>query len=234
VYYLDGGRNEALAATATLPAAFEFYETTYGPYPFGDRVASVSVDWGAGDFGGMEHHPFWHIARGSMARPAVHHHEAAHGWFGNGVLLKCREDFVLSEGTVSYLEARAHEATGGDPTPFWFGFQARLERGIARRDFVVYPDGCNEIGSLLDIFSSLPYMKGAFFFRQVEHRVGRSALDAALSRFYRSRVGTAASMQELIDHIELATGFQLDDLETGWLKSKGIPCVLRSGDCVPQ
>jgi aminopeptidase N len=233
VYYLDGGRDEALAATATLPAAFEFYESTYGPYAFGDRVASVSVDWG-GESGGMEHHPFWHIARESMAGPAVHHHEAAHGWFGNGVRLKCREDFVLSEGTVSYLEARAHEATGGDPTPFWTNFQGRLERAIARRDLVVYPDGCNGIDSLLDIFTTLPYMKGAFFFRQVEHRVGRLALDAALSSFYRGRVGAAARMQELIDHIERATGFQLDDLETGWLKSKGIPCVLRNGDCVPQ
>ena len=233
VYFLAGGRDEALSATEDLTAAFDFYETTYGPYSFGDQVASVSVDWGDGDFGGMEHHPYWHVGRGSMGSKQVHHHEAAHGWFGDGVRIRCREDFVLSEGLVSYLEARSTEATGGDPTAIWTAFQDKLERSLASRDFVVYPDGCNQIGSLFDIFTGLPYMKGAFFLRQVEERVGRDALDAALAGFYQARVGTAAGMDELIGHIEAETGTDLQDLRQGWLKSTGVPCTLVAGACAP-
>ncbi len=231
VYFLEGGREEALGATDDLTAAFDFFETTYGAYTFGDKVASVSVDWGDGDFGGMEHHPYWHVGRGSMGNKQVHHHEAAHGWFGNGVRLRCREDFVLSEGVVSYLEARSTEATGGDPTEIWTDFQEKLEKSLASRDFVVFPDGCNEIGSLFEIFTGLPYMKGAFFFRQVEERVGREALDAALGGFYRDRVGTAAGMDDLIGHIEAETSADLQDLREGWLKSTGVPCTLVAGEC---
>lgn len=231
VYFLEGGRDEALAATDDLVAAFDFYETTYGAYTFGDKVASVSVDWGDGDFGGMEHHPYWHVGRGSMGNKQVHHHEAAHGWFGNGVRIRCREDFVLSEGVVSYLEARSTEATGGDPTEIWTAFQDKLEKSVASRDFAVYPDGCNEIASLFDIFTGLPYMKGAFFFRQIEERVGREALDGALASFYQERVGTAAGMDELIAHIEAETDTDVQDLRQAWLKGTGIPCTLEAGVC---
>ena len=40
-----------------------------------------------------------------MNDEVTHAHEAAHGWFGDGIRLACWEDFVLSEGTVSYLSA---------------------------------------------------------------------------------------------------------------------------------
>jgi hypothetical protein len=35
---------------------------TSGPYRFGAEVGSVSAHWGAGAYGGMEHHPLWHVA----------------------------------------------------------------------------------------------------------------------------------------------------------------------------
>jgi aminopeptidase N len=41
-----------------------------------------------------------------MGREVDQVHEAAHGWFGDGVRLRCWEDFVLSEGTASHLDAR--------------------------------------------------------------------------------------------------------------------------------
>lgn len=226
VYYLEGGEETALAATDDLVAAFDFFETTYGPYSFGDEVASVSVDWGEGDFGGMEHHPYWHITRGSFGNKQVHHHEAAHGWFGNGVRIKCLEDFVLSEGVVSYLEARSTEATGGDPVAIWSRFRDSLEGSIESRDFVVWPKGCNELGSLFEIFTGLPYMKGAFFFRQVEQQIGRDTLDAALSSFYRANVGEAARFGELVDHIEKESGADIEELADVWLRQTGIPCEL--------
>ena len=54
-------------------------------------------------------------------------HEAAHGWFGNGVRLRCWEDFVLSEGTASYLAARVLEEVAGPAVsePIWGTTRAR-------------------------------------------------------------------------------------------------------------
>lgn len=233
LYLLPGEAETVVPAADRLARAFDFFETTYGPYRFGDEVASVSVDWGDGDFGGMEHHPFWHITRDSMINSRVHYHEAAHGWFGDGIRLSCREDFVLSEGVVTYLESRAIEEVG-DMTneEVWSAVQGRFERTIASRDFVIYPDGCDQIASLFDLFTNLPYQKGALFMRQVEERVGRAKLDSALSSFYRARVGRAARMQDLVDHIARETRTSLTDLAQSWLKSTGTPCTLQNGVCV--
>lgn len=50
---------------AHLRQVFDWLETTYGEYLFGDEVGSVSVAWGPGAYGGMEHHPYWHVASGA-------------------------------------------------------------------------------------------------------------------------------------------------------------------------
>ncbi|HLU67370.1 MAG TPA: M1 family aminopeptidase, partial [Kofleriaceae bacterium] len=107
VWHLPGQEEDAALGTANLLSVMTFLEQTYGAYPFGDRAGTVSADWGGGDYGGMEHHPFWHVSSGSLHSEEVNAHEAAHGWYGNGVRIACWEDFVLSEGTVTYMAARA-------------------------------------------------------------------------------------------------------------------------------
>ena len=76
VYYLPGQEENAFAGTQYLRDVFDWYEQTYGEYAFGSKVASVSVDWLAGGFGGMEHHPSWHIEDDALSDPVVHAHEA--------------------------------------------------------------------------------------------------------------------------------------------------------------
>src|SRR5690606_36419012 len=71
-YWLPGGQTAALAGTEHLVAAFDWLEKNIGPYAFGDEVGSVSVVWGEGMYGGMEHHPYWHIAKDAMADEVTH------------------------------------------------------------------------------------------------------------------------------------------------------------------
>jgi aminopeptidase N len=229
VWYLAGDRDPALAGTAQLTASFDWLERTYGAYTFGAKVAAVAAAWGPGAFGGMEHHPYWHVARGSMSDRETQAHEAAHGWFGNGVRMRCWEDFVLSEGLASYLAARAIEETegalAGDAA--WQSYQNTLDSAVASKDTLAWPATCNEIMILYDpLWSSIPYMKGAFFMRAVEAEVGRAQLDAVLASFYQARVGTAAGMQDLIDAIATGTAIDpivLSELVDGWLRSLGTP-----------
>ncbi len=225
VYWLPGGQVDALQGTAPLVDAFDFYERTYGPYRFGPRVASVSVDWGGGDYGGMEHHPFWHVSTGSMYDVETHVHEAAHGWYGDGVRIACWEDFVLSEGTVSYLTARAIGAVEGPEAEaaIWDEYRNELLLAQALEDMVAWPEGCNQIDILEDLFGMTPYMKGAFFFKDLEGVIGRDTLDTCLAGFYQERVGTAATFQELLDYIQLETGYDPTPLAEAWLRSDTIP-----------
>jgi hypothetical protein len=222
VYYFPADEADALAGTQDLPAAFGWLESRLGDYPFGRRVASVQANWPGGAYGGMEHHPYWHVARPAMGVPEVHAHEAAHGWFGNGVRLRCWEDFALSEGTASYLAARALEDVAG--LDLWPGYQTRLDAVVASGDTVAWPAGCNQINLLFHpLWSDVPYMKGAFFLRAVETQIGRATLDAALAAFFQAHVGQAAGMQDLIDALETGGGQDLDALVAAWLTGLGVP-----------
>jgi len=206
--------------TPNLVEAMQWYETNLGAYIFGDKVASVSVAWGGGAFGGMEHHPLWHLGSSAMADESTHAHEAAHGWFGNGIRIACWEDFVLSEGTVSYLTARALTDVGGAQLGFniWQDYSSQLDNEIA------WPTGCNEIDILNDgLFGAAPYVKGAYFYRAVENKVGTAELDAALKAFYTEYVGKAARMQDMLDTILAETGYDATTCADMWLRSQAVP-----------
>lgn len=226
VWYLPGGKSAALTGTKHLAAAFDWFEKTYGPYTFGNDVASVSASWGPGAFGGMEHHPYWHVGSGAMNDIETHVHEAGHGWYGDGVRIRCWEDFVLSEGTTTYITARAFESVASATVAagIWKSYRDTLESAVASGDTPAWPQGCNEIDLLHHpLWSSIPYMKGAFFYKAVAAEVGVEALDKVLADFYAEHVGQAAHMQDMIDAIESDTGFDPMPLAEVWLRGMGIP-----------
>ncbi len=226
-YYKPGESDLMQSGSRYLRDAFDFYEQTYGDYLFANEVASVSVNWGGQQYGGMEHHPYWHISDQSLADPLVAIHEAAHGWFGNGVRMACWEDFVMSEGTATYLAARAYGAAAGteyeDQT--WSAYQTRLERlQNSEANKIAWPDGCNRIDILNDgLFGEAPYIKGAMFLRNAEQLIGRTTLDRALRHCYLTYRTTAIGMQTLIDAIEAESGMSFSECARAWLKSETLP-----------
>jgi len=210
VYWLPRGETAARAGTKHLRDVFDWYEKTLGAYAFGREVASVSVVWGEGLYGGMEHHPYWHVAKDAMSDEVTQAHEAAHGWFGDGVRLRCWEDFVLSEGTTSYLAARALGAVVGPAkeAEVWAEYQSELDDAIATGGAPAWPTGCNQIDIIEDdLFTNLPYMQGAFFYKDVAAAVGADRLDQIIGRFYRAHKNQPATMQQMIDAIRTDTGF---------------------------
>ena len=227
-WHLPG--QDALAATGTahLTQVFDFYEKTYGDYAFGATAGSISADWGPGAYGGMEHHPYWHVGKDDFGSEEVHAHEAAHGWYGDGVRIACWEDFVLSEGTVSYMAAYALEKVQVD---IWADYECELKYvcdPAHGANTIALPTTCNVIDLFNDpLWSSVPYMKGAYFFREVAKVVGAGVLDAALAEFYKANVGKSATMQALIDLIKTKTDAvgakAVDALETSWLKTLDCP-----------
>lgn len=215
-----------VGATSKLVDIFDWLETTVGPYKFGNKVAAVDAKWGPGAYGGMEHHPYFHVASGAFGDENVHAHESAHAWFGDGVRLRCWEDFVLSEGTATYLAARATEAVRGASAgdAVWADYRSRLRAAVAAKDTVAWPQTCNEIDILHDpLWSTIPYMKGAFFYRKVAEAVGVSKLDGILAKFYATYQGRAAGMADMLATIRNESGFDPSALADKYLRSLGNP-----------
>jgi aminopeptidase N len=223
VWHLPGEATAATTGTQNLVAAFDWLEKTIGPYRFGTHAGTVSVAWGPGAYGGMEHHPRWHVGAGSLADQETNVHEAAHGWFGDGIRIGCWEDFVLSEGTVTYLAARALDVvapTVGAQT--WQGYESELA-GIAGTS-LVWPSSCGTIDIIQDdLFTNAPYIRGAFFYKGVADKVGAAKLDEALATFYQAKAGGSATMQDMLDTIKTVTGYDATTCAQMWLRSTTKP-----------
>jgi len=215
----------AQAGGANLVAVFDWLEKTIGPYRFGSKVGTVSVKWGPGALGGMEHHPMWHISSGALADEETNAHEAVHGWYGDGIRIACWEDFVLSEGTTTYLAGRALDVVA--PTvgaTVWAGYATELNGLSATAK--VWPQSCNAIDIIDDdLFTNAPYIRGAFFYRGVALKVGAALLDQALAAFYVAHAGQAARMSDMLTTIKDVTGYDPTACADMWLKSTTKPAA---------
>ena len=231
-WYFAGadGLARAEAGAANLLESVDFFERVYGPYAYGPIMGSVEVDWGADSWGGLENHPYSHVARFDFATEEVHAHEAAHGWFGDAVRFECWEDFVLSEGTVTYMAARAMEESGG-PDLWSYYVDDFLEPICSGRDVnaIVLPDDtCGEIDILAeDLWSLAPYMKGACFYEEVGDVIGIDAVDEVIGTFYRDHVGGTARMAEMVAALEAAAAPEdreaIRAAQTDWLDTLACP-----------
>ena len=223
VWYRPNELATAQAGTQHLVAVFDWYEKTLGAYRFGNQVGTVSVNWGAGAAGGMEHHPRWHVSSSSLGSQETNAHEAVHGWFGDGVRISCWEDFVLSEGTASYLAARALDVVApavGAQT--WTHYANALAQIPGNRP--VWPRTCNTVDVLKDnLFTNAPYMRGAFFYKAVAGKVGADKVDQALAAFYREFGGKSARMTDMLTTIKTVTGYDPTACAQLWLEGTSTP-----------
>lgn len=204
--------------------AFAYFESKLGRYPFGSDAAVVEVQWPEAR-GGIEHHPYWHVDARDFGDPTLHFHEAAHGWFGGSVRIACWEDLVLSEGLASYLAAVATGAVYGQAaeTDVWADYDRRLRSALASRDHVARPPGCGTVDVLEDLFTPVPYFKGALFLRAIEAAVGRPSLLEALGVFHATHRGGAASIDDLLSVLARETEHDPEPAANAWLRSTGHP-----------
>jgi len=223
VWYRGNELTNAMNGTAHLVAAFDWLEQTLGPYAFGPKYSSVSVTWGIGAIGGMEHHPNAHISASALGSEETNVHESAHGWFGDGIRIACWEDFVLSEGTVSYLAARALDVVA--PTvgaSVWQDYQNQLN-ALPASD-LVWPQSCGQVDIIKDkLFTNAPYMRGAFFYKGIADKIGADQLDRALAAFYQQHAGGSARMADMLATIKSVTGYDPTACAQTWLLGTTTP-----------
>ena len=226
-YYRAEEYANVLRGTQYLRQVVNWYEQTLGDYLFGDKMASVSVAWSDSGYGGMEHHPYWHVNSKMISQLSVHAHEAAHGWFGNGVRIACWEEFFLSEGLASYLTARVIEEVVGEVEgdAVWSDYRINLDNlQNSNSNKIAWPDGCGELDIIEDeLFGVAPYMKGAFFLKDLEMAIGKDVLDHALKLFYMDNMGESARFVDFLKIVESESGFDPTHCAYDWLKSETLP-----------
>ena len=238
-----GERTGVYAEPSVLESAAAEFEDTesmldqtsrkYGPYSW-DRYDLLILP-PSFPFGGMENPRLSFITptviAGDKSLVSLIAHELAHSWSGNTVTNATWRDLWLNEGFTTYLTYRIMEMIYGtdrynmEAVLGYQDLQAAV-RSLPANDQILAIDlrGRNPD----DVFSNIPYEKGALFLREIEHKVGRDNFDAFLLDYFDDFAFKSITTDEFITYLEQTLLKDYADvLEPArideWIFAPGIP-----------
>ena len=209
-------------AAGYLDSAVEYlrlYEGWIGPYPFGDfGIVSSPTPTGFGmpslTYLGVQ------VLRLPFIRHTSLGHEVLHNWWGNGVYV----DYAhgnWAEGLTTFMadyhyRARRGERAAGEQRLAWL------------RDFAAVPDADDRPLASFTARSHgasqvVGYHKAAMLFVMLRDRIGATAFDRGVRRFWREHRFDVAGWDELRAAFEAEAGRDLGDAFEPWLRRTGAP-----------
>jgi aminopeptidase N len=118
MWYLPQSEQGAKELFAEFPQMLDFFESTIGPYPFGDEKMGVVET----PHKGMEHQTINaygnKYAKTAYGYDELLQHEFAHEWFGNQLTNANWDDMWLHEGLGSYMQPLYMQYLRGDQEYF--------------------------------------------------------------------------------------------------------------------
>ena len=211
-------------------------EKRYGPYGW-DRYDLLILP-PSFPFGGMENPRLSFITptviAGDKSLVSLIAHELAHSWSGNTVTNATWRDLWLNEGFTTYLTYRIMEIVYGEDRykmEAVLGFED-LEADLASlesNDQIMAIDLRGRDPD--DVFSNVPYEKGALFLRDIERKVGRDNFDAFLTQYFREFEFKSITTDQFVDYLNQTLLIDhADTLEPGrindWIFESGLPDAL--------
>lgn len=185
----------------------EATEETYGPYSW-DRYDLLILP-PSFPFGGMENPRLSFITptviAGDKSLVSLIAHELAHSWSGNTVTNATWRDLWLNEGFTTYLTYRIMEMIYGHDR---YRMEAVLGYQDLQEDIEALPDNDEILAIDLrgrdpdDVFSDIPYEKGALFLREIEQKIGRANFDAFLVQYFEHFAFQSITTDEFIGYLD--------------------------------
>ena len=187
-------------------------------------------------FGGMENPRLTFanptLLAGDKSLVSVIAHELAHSWSGNLVTNETWNDFWLNEGFTVYFENRIMEEIigkeGADNLALVEFFE--LEEEMERIAGSPHPEDGHLFLDLKkrnpdDGMTDVAYVKGAFFLKTIEAKVGRQKMDVFLESYFDHFKFTSVSTKDFIDYLnqELLEKYNIDFDYKEWIFNGGIP-----------
>ncbi len=203
------------SATPDVIGQMQLFSDLFGEYPFADeKYGHAEFAWG----GGMEHQTMSFMG---SSHYELLSHELAHQWFGDLVTCGSWQDLWLNEGFASYLSGLCYEFLAPE---YWMSFKQ------GRRDFITSQPGgsvlvtdTTDVARLFD--SRLTYAKGAFLLHMLRWVCGDEAFFQGLNDYLNDpqlRHGSAVT-DELVAHLETASGLDLTEFMADWYVGEGYP-----------
>jgi len=207
VYSEKGILDAAAAEFADTESMLIATEKAFGPYSW-ERYDLLILP-PSFPFGGMENPRLSFITptviAGDKSLVALIAHELAHSWSGNTVTNATWRDLWLNEGFTTYMTYRIMQMIYGDER---FEMEAVLGRQDLQADIDSLPANDQIMAIDLrgrdpdDVFSNIPYEKGALFLRELEHKVGRENFDQFLLGYFEEFAFKSITTDQFVSYLE--------------------------------
>ncbi|MBK4174289.1 aminopeptidase N [Corynebacterium macginleyi] len=213
---------------------FDFYHRNFGfPYPFGkyDQIFVPEFNAGAMENAGCVTIRDEYV----FTSQATHYkyerradtilHELAHMWFGDLVTMRWWNDLWLNESFATW-SAAISQAEETDYDTAWVTF-ANVEKSWAYQQDqlpTTHPisTDASDIETVEQNFDGITYAKGASVLKQLQAYVGRENFFAGVRRHFAAHAWGNATFDDLLRHLEEASGRDLSFWAQQWLKTTGI------------
>ena len=217
-----------------LPKMMQAAEKIYGKYQW-DQYDLLVLPYSF-PFGGMENPMLTFvnptIITGDRSLISVVAHELAHSWSGNLVTNRTWNDFWLNEGFTVYFEQRImEELYGKDVSDIlaaveFYELQDELKT-IANSK---YPEDSRLFLDLKnrnpdDGMTDIAYVKGAFFLKTLEQKVGREKFDLFIKSYFEKHAFKTINSKEFITYLDQNL-LSIEDLKFNhleWIYKEGLP-----------
>lgn len=191
-------------------------------------------------FGGMENPRLTFanptLITGDKSLVSVIAHELAHSWSGNLVTNSGWDDFWLNEGFTVYIENRIMEELEGKEVADMLSI---IEFQELQSEMDVISSGKHPEDTKLklaldgrnpdDGMTSVAYVKGAYFLKTLEAKVGRANFDVFLQRYFREFAFKTITTEKFEDFLNdrLLKPMRIRFNTKEWLYGEGLPsnCV---------
>lgn len=218
----------------TVQAGLAFYETSFGvPYPYGkyDQIFVPEYNWGAMENVGAVTFNESYLFRSRVSdarreqRAIVVLHELSHMWFGNSVTMQWWNDLWLNESFATWASTLATSQVT-EFTGVWATFASDEKTHAAEQDQLpsTHPIVA-EIRDLADVevnFDAITYDKGASVLKQLVAWVGLEAFQRGVGAYLTAHSGGNATLRDLLDELEHASGRDLTRWSELWLETAGV------------
>ncbi|MDK4274258.1 aminopeptidase N [Corynebacterium pseudodiphtheriticum] len=213
---------------------FDFYHRNFGiAYPFGkyDQVLCPEFNMGAMENAGCVTHRDEFVFHNKAThyqyerRADTFLHEMAHMWFGDLVTMQWWDDLWLNESFATWASAISQaEETQYDTA--WVTF-ANIEKSWAYQQDqlpTTHPisTDASDIETVEQNFDGITYAKGASVLKQLQAYVGREEFFAGVRRHFEAHKFGNATFEDLLGHLEDASGRDLSWWAQQWLKTTGV------------
>ena len=217
-----------------LPKMMQAAEKIYGKYQW-DQYDLLVLPYSF-PFGGMENPMLTFvnptIITGDRSLTSVVAHELAHSWSGNLVTNRTWNDFWLNEGFTVYFEQRIMEELYGKDVS---DILAAVEYYELQDELKTIAGSNNPEDSRLflnlkgrnpdDGLTDIAYVKGSFFLKTLEQKVGRIKFDEFINTYFQKYAFKTISSAEFVAYLEknLLSRNKIDFNHKEWIYKEGLP-----------